>query len=334
LILAIFFVFGFAFISATNQHGNRHQRREVNRRNRQNGCVFNDAKQSLVCRCSSEVGQESWQIPNIDGFSIRRIYVHCCTETQPLDLGGFLNRVGNFRGTVRVKGGCCYNGRIPEQISVTGAENCEKSVEYVDGEKLVQAVEPMMADSPATYNENDGDVVEDVVVNEIGVDSDDEMQRNNRRRNRNRTRPLSAACDVSGLWYNEHGSELYLQQSRHGHLTGEFRTAVEVECGSAGRNYSTVHGTIVGQLFSFHVHWDTKKSVTTWVGQCHESCDHGFLPIGAEPMLHSTWVLTSETNDCNDAWNQNRIGQNVFARRQLKKGPRKLDGTNGPVRND
>lgn len=35
-------------------------------------------------------------------------------------------------------------------------------------------------------------------------------------------------CDLSGAWYNQHGSELSLNQSENGILTGEFRSAVKL----------------------------------------------------------------------------------------------------------
>jgi len=331
VILILYFTFAIAS-SVGHRHGKDHHRR----RHRQNGCVHNEARNALICQCASEYGQESWRIPSVDGYSLRRINLECCDESQPLELERFLRRVGNFRGSVHVDGGCCYNGRIPSEVSVVGAEQCEttRNNHYAVDDELSQGEDRMMGDAPSSYNENSENVVvESINVDETGMNGEAEMRQNNRRRNRNRTRYPRGTCDLDGLWYNEHGSELYLQQSSDGKLTGEYRTAVEVECGSAGKNYSVVNGSIVGRLFSFHVHWNSKKSVTSWIGQCHESCEHGFLPIGAEPMLHTTWVLTSETDDCNDAWMQNRIGQNVFTRRQLKKGPRKLDGTHLPNRN-
>lgn len=100
-----------------------------------------------------------------------------------------MNRVGNYRGTVHVKGGCCYNGRIPEQVSVVGATNCEDlpsddTPEYINADELVQAVEPMMADMPSTYREGGGNSDDDddsIILNEVDGNEDSRMQRNNRR---------------------------------------------------------------------------------------------------------------------------------------------------------
>ena len=46
---------------------------------------------------------------------------------------------------------------------------------------------------------------------------------------------LFSACSLDGIWYNALSSEMILNVSTDGLLTGEFRTAVEKGWGSAGK---------------------------------------------------------------------------------------------------
>lgn len=41
-------------------------------------------------------------------------------------------------------------------------------------------------------------------------------------------------CDLSGLWYNEVGSEAYLKVAPDGFIKGEYRTSTELSYGAAG----------------------------------------------------------------------------------------------------
>lgn len=140
-------------------------------------------------------------------------------------------------------------------------------------------------------------------------------------------------CHLGGYWYNMHGSELLLNVSADGKLTGEFRTAVESSRGAAGHSFAQVTGETKKGLFSFQAFWAGGESVTTWTGQCHRECDHGSLrDLSRKPMLHTTWVLTTNSASCDDHWMANRIGQDMFTRKQLKVGPRKAQDTHHPVR--
>ncbi|XP_071503428.1 avidin-like [Diadema antillarum] len=135
-----------------------------------------------------------------------------------------------------------------------------------------------------------------------------------------------ATCNVSGTWYNGHGSEMIIEIEPSGHVTGEFRTAVERKLGAAG----TIPGRITGwtsadrsrKTVSFSVLWNGGTSVTAWTGLCHV-CN------GVE-VMKTTWILTSDVDSCGDHWSSNRIGQDDFTRMEQAPGPRRHLGIHTP----
>jgi len=210
----------------------------------------------------------------------------------------------------------------------------------------------MAGDDPASSNT---DYVigspDDIFASVTEDDPSDGISSNNRNRNRpgrfnsdgtNSQEQLRqtidpSACVVEGLWYNELGSELILHQEQDGNLTGEFRTAVEVECGDAGSTHSKVRGTVTGRLITFHTLWSSGSAITTWTGQCHRSCDLGFVNYKQTEriILHTTWTMTTLSESCDDSWQQHRFGQNIFSRKPIRKaGPRKSNDIHTPDRSD
>lgn len=53
---------------------------------------------------------------------------------------------------------------------------------------------------------------------------------------------------LNGKWYNQLGSEIFLEHGTDGILYGEYRTAVERRNGSAGVNHSIVLGKIFSRI--------------------------------------------------------------------------------------
>lgn len=139
------------------------------------------------------------------------------------------------------------------------------------------------------------------------------------------------SCDLKGAWYNQHGSELFLNQTEDGKLTGEYRTGVKL--GARGEaqgkykswsseldslqsclpeytersNFAPVHGRVFGRLFTFHVYWREKNAVTTWSGQCQRNCDFGWLRSDRD-ILHASWLITSSVSQCDEYWSATRYG--------------------------
>jgi len=132
-------------------------------------------------------------------------------------------------------------------------------------------------------------------------------------------------CHLQGFWYNQHGSELYLNQSDSGKISGEFRTNVASESGIVGNGFADVTGSVCGNIFAFHVIFPQTKSIATWTGQCSQRCDFGFINSAAT-ILTTSWTITTQSETCSDYWKSNRMGQDFFTRRPIKTGPRKGKG--------
>ena len=72
--------------------------------------------------------------------------------------------------------------------------------------------------------------------------------------------PWLAECKncetLDGKWYNQLGSEIFLQHGKDGKLLGEYRTAVERFNGSAGKGHSIILGDgysciIISEIYPF-----------------------------------------------------------------------------------
>jgi hypothetical protein len=142
------------------------------------------------------------------------------------------------------------------------------------------------------------------------------------------------SCDLKGAWYNQHGSELILNQTEDGRLIGEFRTAVRLG-GERDQDYSErstsavpIRGHIHGRMFTFHAYWTEKQALTTWSGQCQRNCDFGWLR-SERHILHASWLIKTSTSQCHDYWAAARIGEDIFTRTSMKPGPRRADEVSG-----
>lgn len=138
------------------------------------------------------------------------------------------------------------------------------------------------------------------------------------------------SCNVNGNWYNLLGSEMIIEQGENNRITGEYRTAVERERGTAGTSHSKVLG--IGQLggtnstFAFFVIYRNGGSVAGWVGQCH------FCGENKTETIETTWVLRGQIDKCGDNWKSTYYGENTFTHTETTPGPRKKDDTHTPDR--
>ncbi|XP_028398509.1 uncharacterized protein LOC114522087 [Dendronephthya gigantea] len=136
-------------------------------------------------------------------------------------------------------------------------------------------------------------------------------------------------CDLRGVWYNGVGSEIILNQTESGIISGEYRTAVERDKGSAGQSHSAIYGfgrfAHPNTTFSLIVVWRDGASVTGWVGQCH-ICENNTA------ILEMNWLLRSKVDSCIDVWKSTMYGANTFTRHEQKSGPRKSLGKHTPNR--
>ena len=139
-------------------------------------------------------------------------------------------------------------------------------------------------------------------------------------------------CNLKGPWYNEVGSEvIFADKDSLGTFTGEYRTAVEREKGSAGTSHSLVYGNSglgdnPNSTFAMMVVWREGASVTGWVGQCH-ICGENQTEI-----VEATWLLKTRVQKCGDNWKSTMFHDNSFTRHEQKAGPRKHLDTHTPNR--
>lgn len=116
--------------------------------------------------------------------------------------------------------------------------------------------------------------------------------------------------NIGGKWYNELGSEMELTVTQDGIITGDYCTAVESKPGAKGKQPAHIIGHVSPDgshdTFGFNVLWKKGASTTSWTGE-YKECD-------GEPVLLTTWLLTSETDSCLDNWMSTRIGKDCFTR--------------------
>jgi hypothetical protein len=120
--------------------------------------------------------------------------------------------------------------------------------------------------------------------------------------------------NLSGVWYNQLGSEMNLTADDNGGLSGTYNSAVGDAVDSyilAGRFDSSPptdgSGVSVGWAVSFfnNVVKDPPHSTSTWSGQYFNDT-HG------ERIL-TNWLLTSST-DLSSVWDSTKTGHDTFTR--------------------
>src|SRR5207247_2502960 len=87
---------------------------------------------------------------------------------------------------------------------------------------------------------------------------------------RTRVRELKMAIELSGTWYNQHGSELRVQVDPEGKISGTFRSGVGFP--DAEEEFP-IAGFAEGDLFGFTVSFGKYDSVTSWTG--HSGVENG-----------------------------------------------------------
>ena len=113
-----------------------------------------------------------------------------------------------------------------------------------------------------------------------------------------------AAEEISGVWYNQLGSQLHLHGDQDGRLTGNFHSTV----GSPTGNYPVTgffdpEPDAQGGPLGFTVCWPDAHSVTVWSGQYEAKDD----------TIVATWLLTGRLIGSDD-WRSTVIGHDVFRR--------------------
>jgi hypothetical protein len=106
----------------------------------------------------------------------------------------------------------------------------------------------------------------------------------------------------TGLWKNELGSTMLVEQFDGTNFTGTYTSAVS----AAGKSATgTLSGTIAGDAISFLVNWREEfASVTAWAGLV--------LSDGESPAIYALWHLASTPAEDGDAWESILAGADLF----------------------
>jgi hypothetical protein len=113
----------------------------------------------------------------------------------------------------------------------------------------------------------------------------------------------------NGVWHNQYGSEIVLEQGADGRLTG--RLVVE----KRGKSETfALTGVAHGELVSFSVDWGKHGAVTAWVGH--------MLPGADGPVIEAMWhmaVHVPHPERSEERWRSVWTGADSFRRGAGKK---------------
>ena len=114
----------------------------------------------------------------------------------------------------------------------------------------------------------------------------------------------TVAREISGVWYNQLGSQLHLQGDEHGRLTGNFHSTVGSPSGDHPvTGFFDPEPEARGGPLGFTVCWPDAHSVTVWSGRYEVDGD----------IIVATWLLTGHLVGGDD-WCSTVIGHDVFRR--------------------
>jgi hypothetical protein len=112
--------------------------------------------------------------------------------------------------------------------------------------------------------------------------------------------------NLTGTWHNQHGSELDLEVSPEGRISGRFRSATGLARGAIG---CEITGYLSGDLIAFCANFAEYDSLTAWAG-------HVVVEAG-ETRLQTQWQMsvTLPARDAADElWKGIWTGSDTFRR--------------------
>lgn len=114
---------------------------------------------------------------------------------------------------------------------------------------------------------------------------------------------------LSGIWHNQHNSQMHLEIDESGKITGYFLSGT-ISSEEASNSYPLT-GFTVGAVFSFCVAFSNHGTVTTWIGQVVDN---------EEETFDASWQMVVDAHQNKEhSWKSTWSGQDKFFR-----GPREL----------
>ena len=124
-------------------------------------------------------------------------------------------------------------------------------------------------------------------------------------------------ANLSGIWHNQHGSEVELAVAADGRITGKFRSSTGL---AKGAHECDLVGFASGDLVSFCADFGEFDSLTAWVGHLVVDSD--------EQKIETQWQMTVAlpTRSSGEVWKGTWVGSDVFrpGRGSIEKKPPKL----------
>lgn len=121
------------------------------------------------------------------------------------------------------------------------------------------------------------------------------------------------AGPLEGIWENQLGSELVLEDDGEGGLTGTYRSAAGATPDARYLVRGTYDVMTCGpcRVLGFVVSWGEHQTITAWSGR--------FDP--AEDTIRASWLMTTESDEAGE-WRSTFTGHDTFRRHT----PQGVDG--------
>lgn len=120
---------------------------------------------------------------------------------------------------------------------------------------------------------------------------------------------------LSGIWHNQHNSQMHIEIDESGKITGYFLSGT-ISSQDAPTSYPLT-GFTVGDVFSFCVAFSNHGTITTWIGQVLNKEEEAF---------EASWQMVVDAHQNKDqSWKSTWSGQDRFVR-----GPRESENCPSP----
>lgn len=107
---------------------------------------------------------------------------------------------------------------------------------------------------------------------------------------------------LSGIWHNQHNSQMHLEIDESGKIAGYFISGVNA-AGDPSDTYPLI-GFARGDVFAFCVDFSNHGSMTTWIGQIIDPEKKNFQAM---------WQMVVDVNqDKKASWKSTWTGQDTF----------------------
>jgi hypothetical protein len=133
----------------------------------------------------------------------------------------------------------------------------------------------------------------------------------------------SLCADISGKWYNQHGSEVMFKQWTNAQLSGSFTSSVNLN--RSKKPSDLVTGKLIGHFHNgnlgFSVLWEAADSSDESGNHQRPSTAHAgtcYLDNNSEVLVVS-WIIAEKQESVADSWKGFRVGQDHYTRMKNKK---------------